>query len=344
LLGLKRTTPQETIEELEKLRFAWRGDEFEFDLLRKLGHLYLSIGDYRNGLRTLRQAVTYFSDNPHAPEVTQEMAAAFADLYLNDRADSLPPVTAIALYDEFKELTPSGEKGDEMIRKLADRLASVDLLDRAAVLLSRQVAFRLKGTEKARVGTQLALVHLLNREPKKALAALKDSEDGKIPDDLRVQRRHLNARALIDLGRQPEALALLDKDESVEADLLRTEIYWDAKDWSNAAHVLRRLVAAKGAHPGKPVNKTQANFVLNLAVALTLSGNQRGVARIRQEYGQAMGETQLRDAFNLVTSPNTVGLVDYRTIAGKVKEATDFGTFMAAYRERLKSGELSRVN
>ena len=108
--------------------------------------------------------------------------------------------------------------------------------------------------------------------------------------------------------------------------------------------MLRKLVAAKGARPGESVDQTQANFVLNLAVALTLSGNQRGVARVRQQYGQAMGETQLREAFNLVTSPSTVGLVDYRTIAGKVKEVTDFGTFMASYRERLKSGELSRVN
>jgi len=42
------------IQELEKLRFSWRGDRFEFDLLRRLGDLYISVGDYRNGLRTMR--------------------------------------------------------------------------------------------------------------------------------------------------------------------------------------------------------------------------------------------------------------------------------------------------
>jgi len=38
------------IAELEKLRFAWRGDEFEFKLLRRLGQLYVEEGLYRQGL------------------------------------------------------------------------------------------------------------------------------------------------------------------------------------------------------------------------------------------------------------------------------------------------------
>ena len=38
----------------------------------------------------------------------------FASLYLEDKADSMSPITAIALYDEFRELTPPGEKGAEM--------------------------------------------------------------------------------------------------------------------------------------------------------------------------------------------------------------------------------------
>ncbi|MCG8512413.1 MAG: tetratricopeptide repeat protein, partial [Rhodospirillales bacterium] len=130
LLELEKITPAEAIEEYEKLRFTWRGDEFEFALLRRLGQLYIQENDYRNGLRTLRQAATHFRDHAEAKAVTQEMTDAFGRLYLEGAADVLPPVTAIALYDEFKELTPPGDKGDEMIRKLADRLVAVDLLDR----------------------------------------------------------------------------------------------------------------------------------------------------------------------------------------------------------------------
>ena len=122
LLTQGKIGPEEAIGELESLRFAWRGDDFEFNLLRRLGRLYLQVEDYRNGLRTLRQAVTYFRDNEATKDVTQLMADAFIQLYLEDAADTMKPVQAIALYEEFRELTPGGERGDEMIRKLADRL------------------------------------------------------------------------------------------------------------------------------------------------------------------------------------------------------------------------------
>src|SRR5207302_7540779 len=38
------------IEVLDGLRFAWRGDDFELSLLRRLGELKLADGDYRGGL------------------------------------------------------------------------------------------------------------------------------------------------------------------------------------------------------------------------------------------------------------------------------------------------------
>ena len=344
LLQQEKIKPKEAINELENLRFSWRGDEFEFNLLRNLGQLYLDSEDYRNGLRTLRAAASYFRNNPLSPEVTQDMAGAFADLYLNDSADSMPPVRAIALFDEFKELTPSGEKGDEMIRKLADRLAQVDLLDRAAKLLAQQVNFRLKGVEKARVGARLATVRLLNRQPAQAADALRKSDAAGLSPELAAQRRQLLARALIDEGRQAEAIVLLENDESREADLLKTEVYWKAKDWPNASKVFQRLVKSVGAKPGKPLDERQALYVLNLGVSLALGGNERGSVRLLQDYGPAMEGGPYKDAFNLIASPDAVGLLDFRTVASKVKTVAGFRTYMADYKKRLKEGKLSELN
>jgi len=344
LLKLKKIKTKEAIEELEGLRFSWRGGEFEFNLLRRLGRLYLDIGDYRNGLRTLRAAASYFRGNPKAGEVTQEMAGAFADLYLNDAADSMPPVRAIALFDEFKELTPSGETGDEMIRKLADRLAAVDLLGRAAKLLERQVKFRLKGVEKARVGARLAAVQLLNREPKEAQVALNSSKESGLPPDLEAQRRQLTARALIDLKRSAEAIVLLEDDESREAELLRAEVSWASQQWPPAAKALQKLVTMSGARPGKPLSEKQAQYVLNYAVAVALAGNERGVVRLKADYTKAMLASPFKDAFQLIASPNSIGLIDYRTVANKVQTVSNFKNFMAAYKARLKEGNLSSLN
>ena len=344
LLKLSKITRAEAIEELEKLRFAWRGDEFEFALLRRLGRLYMDEGDYRSGLRTLRQAATHFRKHEKAPEVTQEMTDAFAYLYLEGGADKLAPVTAIALYDEFKELTPAGTRGDEMIRKLADRLVGVDLLDRAARLLEAQVRFRLKGADKARVGAQLALVHVLARDPDKAAEALKATEADDLPPALSRQRRHLLARALIGMEQAHDALALLEDDESMDADLLRVAVFWRARDWPGAAKVLKRLVRKIQAKPRQALNDRQGKFVLSLAIALTLSGEERAVSRVRRDYGAAMETGPYKGAFRLIAGPQSAGLIDYRTVASRVSEVENFQAFLTDYNERLREQKRSAVN
>ncbi|MFM7630852.1 MAG: hypothetical protein ACKO43_03455, partial [Alphaproteobacteria bacterium] len=150
---------------LERLRFAWRGDAFERMVLNRLIELYTQKGDYKSSLQTLRYLERQYPDTEDGKKARAQMQSLFVDLYLKDKADTLPPLTALALLDEFRFLTPDDETGDEMIRKLADRLVSVDLLDRAGDLLNHQVRERLEGEEKSRVGMRLAMIRLLNNQP-----------------------------------------------------------------------------------------------------------------------------------------------------------------------------------
>ena len=124
----------------------------EFNLLRRLGELYLEEKDFVSGLSALRQAVTFFPTNVEARVVSKRMINEFSSIYTDGTADSMTPLTALSLYDQFRELTPVGRRGDRIIQRLADRLVEVDLLDRASVLLDRQVKFRLRGKQKAMVG------------------------------------------------------------------------------------------------------------------------------------------------------------------------------------------------
>jgi hypothetical protein len=57
-----------------------------------------------------------------------------------------------------------------------------------------------------------------------------------------------------------------------------------------------------------------------------------------------MNGSRFRDAFRLVASPDTLGLISYNSIAGKVKDVENFQTFMSAYQERLKARKLSDIN
>ena len=341
LLKRKKMSRAEAIDDLENIRFSWRGDDFEFKLLRRLGTLYLEEGRYRKGMDSLRQAATHFSSNEDASKVTQQMSEAFAKLYLENAADDLPPITAIALYDEFKELTPAGERGDKMIQNLADRLVSVDLLDPAVKLLKSQVQFRLRGYEKARVGAQLALVHILARQNAEAIKVLGATETAGMPETLLSQRRYLEAKALMAMKQRESALVVLKEDKSPDAELLRAEIFWNARNWSKASQSLHLLLRESGAKKRKTLDDIQKAYVLNFVIALTLSGNERGLRRARKDFSSKMEKSRLKDAFRLITATTSTGLLDYKLVKDRVMEAEKFRTFMAIYRERLKNENLS---
>jgi tetratricopeptide (TPR) repeat protein len=336
--------PEDAIEELERLRFVWRGGEDEFNLLRRLGGLYIKIKNYRKGLQALRQAATYYRDNKYAPEVTQEMSDTFKNLYLKGEADRMPPLTAIALYDEFKELTPAGNLGDKMIRNIADRLVKVDLLFKAAGLLEKQLKSRLKGIEKSRVGMDLAVIYTLGQEYEKVLQTLDMSQEPKLPDELVKSRLHLRAQALMSLDQISDALLLLRSDDSLNAGLLRSDLYWRINDWVNAASSLQNVVRQSGIKAGEELSEENAAKILNLATAYTLSGNERAILRIQNDFSEPMAKTTLKKAFDLVAQPLSIGMIDPASIAERVKTVTNFRSFLDTYKERLKSERLSDLS
>ena len=161
-LARQQIQPAAAIEALEGLRLSWRGDPFELQLAGVLGRLYLDQGNNRAGLMVLRRAVVQFPNHPAVQALTQTMSEAFRQLFVAGQLDDLQALSTLALYAEFKELTPLGIEGDRMIRELTERLVALDLLDQAAELLAHQVRFRSKGAERAAVAARPAEIYILN--------------------------------------------------------------------------------------------------------------------------------------------------------------------------------------
>ena len=171
----------------------------------------------------------------------------------------LPPIEALGLFYDYRDLTPIGWRGDEMIRRLADRLVSVDLLDQAAELLQHQVDHRLQGSARAQVATRLAVIYLMNRKPERAIATLqKSTRTAELSTELRDQRLLLEARALSETGRHDLALELIANIDSHEAIRLRSDILWAARRWRAAAEQIesplwRPLARVHAAHRDRAV-------------------------------------------------------------------------------------------
>jgi hypothetical protein len=365
--------PAEAIAPLEALRFINRGGEFEFNLLRKLGGLYLEDNQPRKGLVALRSAAANFPKRPEAKEIGEQMSTAFRELYLDGGADRLSPLTAVALYDEFRELTPAGVEGDRMMSLLADRLVNVDLLGRAGELLETLVAKRLSGLDKAYAGTRLAAIRMLDQKPELALKALKDSAvDEVMPPDLVAERKRLQARATFDSGDTIGGIAMLEGDGSLEAKWLRADMQWRVREWPAAATALGELIdgeeqamaderaALKAANdptknPAAAIGSAEAEqqlaakqeqhfkervapLLLNRAVALSLASDRRGLKALANDYGKRMAGTEQEKAFAMLTAPDN-GLVE--SVSAEMAAVGRIDAFVADYRERLKKAGLS---
>ena len=162
-------SPADALRELETLSVTWRGDGIEVRTLQMLVRIYSDTGRYGEAFAAARTA-TRLQPNSEASRQCQDAAAAlFAQLFLSPKGDDLPPIDALGMFYEYRELTPIGRRGDEMIRRLADRLVAVDLLDQASELLQYQVDKRLEGAARAQVAARLAMVYLTNRKPDRAI-------------------------------------------------------------------------------------------------------------------------------------------------------------------------------
>ena len=333
----------EAVAELENMYFAWRGDDFELQLLRRVAELKLALGDYREALTLLRNAVTQFPEHPDTKLMADLMDELFEDIYLTDKSDQLEPVTALGLYFDFQELTPVGKEGDELIRRLSDRLADVDLLDKAGELLDHQIKFRLNGVDKARVGARLAVIRLLDGDAEGALKALDISMFNALPAGLKSERQYLRARALAFKGASEEALNLISGDDSGTADLLRADIHWRAQNWRDAATAFDKLIGQRWKEPG-PLSQVEGQQIIKLAVSEFLSDDAEALISVRDRYVGLMEKSEYADMFNVITHQVDPSSTKFRDLAPAIASVDKFEAFMDNYREKLKTGGLSALN
>lgn len=278
-----KITPLQAANTFDGLRYRWRGDATELETIRALGQLYLGQGRYREALEALRSAGARRQDLPEALQLQADLAAAFRALFLDGMADGLEPIQALAMFYDFKDLTPLGADGDLMVRKLVRRLVDVDLLPQAAELLKYQADNRLDGVPRAQVATDLAVIYLMDRQPEKALQAINSSRTTVLPTALMSERRLIEARAWTGVGRYEAALEILQADKSKEAADLRSEITWKQKDWAAAGPLFEKSLGERWRNAAQLSSEDEGKL-LRAGVAYSLAGNDAALARLEDQY------------------------------------------------------------
>ena len=233
---------------------------------------------------------------------------------LGPKGDEMPPVDALGMFYEYRELTPIGRRGDEMIRRLADRLVGVDLLDQAAELLQYQVDKRLEGAARAQVAARLAMVYLTNRKPDRAIAALRSTRIADLSGELRQQRLLLEARAQSDIGRHDLALDIISNITGREAIRLRSDIYWAPRQWREASEQIE-LYYGDRWRDFKPLNAAEKSDVIRAVVGYALAEDGIGLSRFREKYVPLMSGEADRLAFDTASKPVAANSAEFAQIA-----------------------------
>ena len=326
-------TPAEAIERLERQAITWHGGEIENAITAGLARLYMAAGRYREAFTAVRAIDAIAPDAASSRALHDEAAALFDDLYLSPRGDALGGVDAVALYFDFKEFAPIGRRGDAIVRRLAERLVGLDLLDPAAELLQYQLDHRLTGPARSSVATQLATIRLMDGKPLKALEAIEGTYLPELPRDLRRARALLRARALSDLSRTDLALETIEGEAGPDAVRLRADILWSARRWREAGEAHEALLG-DAWRTGRALDDATRSDVIRAGIAYDLAGEPIGLERLKAKFAGAMAESADARTFALLTSADATRKPGFREIAQKATNAETLAAFLVEYRKR----------
>src|SRR6201999_721245 len=327
----------DALRALETLEATWRGGELDVRALEMMARLYSDVGRYREALGAVYTA-NRLDPNSELSRQGQDMASAlFSDIFLSNKGDKISPIDALGLFYEYRDLTPIGRRGDEMIRLLAERLVAVDLLDQGSELLQYQVDHRLEGAARAQVAARLAMVYLMNRKPERALAALRTTRIADLSGELRQQRLLLEARAESDVGRHDLALDIISNIPGREAIRLRSDISWAARRWRESAEQIE-LYYGDRWRDFKPLSGAEKSDVIRAVVGYALAEDAIGLARFREKYAPLRSGEADKIAFDTASQPKAANSGDFAAIAKMAAAVDTLDGFLREMKTRFPDG------
>lgn len=312
---------KKTILDLEKIRYDWRGDSLEMNIATELATLYVQEKEHQKALNLYRLIKEQFDDLPGSERIIKKGENYFCDTFL-DRT-SRPQYMAIALYDRYKGLLPTGGREHDVLDHLAKDYADLDLFPQSERYLKYLIQNTNDAKKKGDFLMRLAVMHERAGEFEKTHGVIDEMRALPQQEALSEPILLLEARLLIKEGRPKEAYDLLEKDQGYRALLLKIDLMWADNNWT----VLRQLLTDAITSPGAPV-KDQNRFLVSLAIVLNNLEDPKALAGLRASFLTRMNQTDQKEQFDLLTlppEPPALGMSKqaYQTELDKIKRFQD---------------------
>jgi hypothetical protein len=338
-LAARKIDTAAAADALDKLQYAWRGDDRELALRERVAALRAQTGRWRDALSGLRQAEADFPEQ--AAAVHDRLKDTFAGMIREQDSGSMQPIDFVAMVDENADLITGPDDEDAIAQPLADRLVALDLPARARPLLEKLMRSAATDAGKARLGASLAALLSREKDDAAALAALDASEapglPADLPTDLMEQRAILRANAMARRDDAAGGAAILAALKTAPAAAARAQIQETAGDWPAAARAWADCAALTVPESG-PLDEAAARTIVRLATATARTGDEQALAALRTKYADRIGGGALGDMIRLLTAEPVRTVQDI----GRAKQETHFADSLPAGLKALRAGAVTR--
>ena len=188
----------------------------------------------------------------------------------------------------------SPDEREVLEARLLDLLLALDLPARASALLG-EAAGRATGEARAEIGWRLAALRLREGDAAGAQSALDTTDAPEMAEALRARRTAVAAE-IVDRRRDGSAPPVPGGSEAAAA--AKADAALGRRDWATAAQTLQRHLDARLPAAPAPLDWEHREAVLRLAAALSLAGDETGVAALRGRVADRMGEGPHAEAFS----------------------------------------------
>src|SRR4029077_4548802 len=156
--------------------------------------------------------------------------------------------------------------------------------------------------------------YLMNRKADRALATLRATRSADLTNEVRNQRLLLEARALSDMSRHDLALEVIGNLDGREVVRLRSDIYWAARRWREAAEQIELLYGERWKD-WQPLNDIERADILRAELGYALGEDMLGLGRFREKYAAKMAGTPDAHAFDVVSATLGTSGTEFTAIA-----------------------------
>lgn len=325
ILKQHKTITQSDLKTLDDLRFKWRGDETELNVLKTYCQTLLTLKHYAKALIIYRQINEYFSHYPGHEARLKEAQDTFYSVFMDQ---SMAPLEKITLYHQVIELKPEDERGKKMILSLADAYDALDLIHEAIQVLENSMS-SFKDDLYVKASMKLGQLYYLIQKNDEALGRMDDVLKNPISSDIQRDALMMKARIWVDKGDIPKGLSLLT-DDHFDVLSLKGQILWQNKMWSDAYDTFKKLMN-HGACP--PLDRPR--FAILQAIALNETGKM--TEDLKQELEVIVKNTPFESTLILMTAPDIKGKTHYQEALNELSAAKNFDTSLNDFRQKLGS-------